>query len=222
MRRSRVRLLIVVLLLGGAVSYRLLEGRPADTAHLEQDATGPRLRVAIVGRANDPRIAPAREAIAFWNREFARLGRHIHFDSAVVNVDSVPDDLLRGASGEAVLGRGPATNRLLSALSGNQSDIVIALSNTDLISFSVRWRDGSKGVAGIRRSDVLPLSLPNTVPNVIAHELGHVIGLDHNTDSTTLMCGRPANCRPAAFASDTPRFFPLTKSDEQRLQQRWP
>jgi len=64
--------------------------------------------------------------------------------------------------------------------------------------------------------------MPNTVRNVVAHELGHVLGLDHNGDSTTLMCGRPASCRPAAFASDRVRFFPLTGDDDRRLQERWP
>ena len=47
---------------------------------------------------------------------------------------------------------------------------------------------------------------------------GHVLGLAHNADSTTLMCGRPAPCRPAVFASDTVYFFPLTAADERSLR----
>ena len=210
-----------MLLVGaGACSWRDF-GRVETTA-LERDAAGPRLRVRIIGDPTDPRVPPAREAVAYWNRELLRLGRRIHFDSATIRSDSIPDELLRAASGEAVLGRGPATTRLLGTLSEEPADIVIALSQTDLISFSVRWRAGSRGVVGVRRSDIPPLSLPNTVRNVVAHELGHVLGLDHNGDSTTLMCGRPARCRPAAFASDHVRFFPLTGSDDHRLQERWP
>ena len=74
----------------------------------------------------------------------------------------------------------------------------------------------------IRRADIPPLSLPNTVRNVVAHELGHVLGLNHNADSTMLMCGRPASCRPIAFVSDSARFFPLTKEDERWIESRWP
>ena len=223
MRRSRVRRLALLLaLLIGAGVYRTRHVGRVDAASLGQDAAGPRLRIAIVAMPDDPRIPPAREALAYWNQQFLRLGRRIHFDTAIVRNDPIPDELLRAASGETVLGGGPATSRLLDTLSVPPADIVIALSRTDLISFSVRWRKGSRGVVGIRRSDVPPLSLPNTVRNVIAHELGHVIGLDHNADATTLMCGRPAACRPAAFASDSVRFFPLTPADEQRLQQRWP
>ncbi len=222
MRRSTVRRLVLVMLLVGAGAYTWRNSGRVDATTLQQDAAGARLRVRIIGDSTDPRVPPAREAIAYWNREFLRLGRRTHFDSATIHNDSVPDELLRAASGEAVFGRGPATTRLLGTLADEPADIVIALSHTDLISFSVRWRAGSRGVVGIRRSDIPPLSLPNTVRNVVAHELGHVVGLDHNGDSTTLMCGRPAPCRPAAFASDRVRFFPLTRADDQRLQERWP
>jgi hypothetical protein len=164
----------------------------------------------------------AREAIAHWNSEFRRLGRQVQLDSGTVRERQVSDDVLRAAGGEAMLGFGPATSRLRSSVSNVAGDIIIALSDTDLISFAVSWSAEQKGVVAVRRSDIPPLSMPNTVRNVIAHELGHVLGLSHNADSTTLMCGRPAPCRPAAFASDSAHFFPLTTSDEDYIRKRWP
>ena len=216
------RLLGLVLPLFGAGACHAYDSGRVDSASLEHTATGPVLRVTILGDPSDSRIAPAREAIAHWSDELRRVGRRLELDSGTVRSDSVPDDDLRAAVGEAVLGGGFATNRLQAKLRDVPGDIVIALSHTDLISFSVPWRAGSKGIVGLRRSDIPPLSQPNTVRNVVAHELGHVLGLAHNVDSTTLMCGRPAACRPAAFASDSAHFFPLTTGDEQRLRERWP
>jgi hypothetical protein len=72
-------------------------------------------------------------------------------------------------------------------------------------------------VAIIRRPEIPPLSLPNVTPNVLAHEFGHVLGLSHNADPAMLMCGRPADCRPALFHSPAKVFFPLTDADRRAL-----
>ena len=216
-----VRFTIVAIAVTAGV-YVARSPRRVDASELESDSNGPKLRVVTIGDSGDGRVSSTREAVDHWNREFRRLGLRVHFDSIVVKQDSIADDLLRAASGEVSFGLGPASRKLLAATADVPADVVIVLSRTDLISFSIRWRAGSHGLVGMRRADVPPLSFPNTVRNVIAHELGHVLGLDHNSDDTTLMCGRPAPCRPIAFTSDSARFFPLTHADEQRLQKRWP
>jgi predicted Zn-dependent protease with MMP-like domain len=200
----------------------MIESGRVDSTALRRGADGPMLQITILGDARDARVSAAREATSHWNAEFRRLNRRVRFDSGTVHPDSIADDVVRAAQAEAVLGDGPATRRLLATLANTPGDIVIVLTQADLISFSVAWRRGSKGVVAVRRADIWPLSQPNTVRNVIAHEIGHVLGLSHNTDSSTLMCGRPASCRPTAFVSDTPRFFPLTREDEQRIELRWP
>jgi hypothetical protein len=37
-----------------------------------------------------------------------------------------------------------------------------------------------------------------------------------------LMCGRPASCRPDAFASSTEHFFPLTTAEKAMLVALYP
>jgi hypothetical protein len=101
-------------------------------------------------------------------------------------------------------------------------DIVVALSDGEFISFSAHTIVKGKALVGIKDYRSFPLTLPNVARNVIAHELGHVIGLPHNADPTTLMCGRPAPCRPDLFASDRPMYFRLTDTEKADLQRMYP
>lgn len=73
--------------------------------------------------------------ITHWNNEFRRLERSVRLDSGTVRNKSVADSVFRAATGEVMFGRGPATTRLRASLSGVPGDSIIALSDTDLISF---------------------------------------------------------------------------------------
>jgi hypothetical protein len=180
------------------------------------------LAVSILGANTDPRMSTVREALTHWNAELARLGRRVQVDSGTIRAKTVGEDVLRAASDGVLAGGGPAVDALRASLAGVPGEIVIVLSDSDLVSYALTQRADAPGIVVLRRSDIQPLSLPNVLRNVVAHEIGHVFGLVHNPDALTLMCGRPASCRPDAFASNTPRFFPLTPADEQLLRQRFP
>ena len=170
--------------------------------------------VVVVGaRTDDARLPLVRDAVAFWNRSFAELGSAFRLGPVTQVGGAVPADELRALSGRVLSGTGPAQSPLES-IQGIAGDLIVALSDGDFVSFAMRWPSLGKTLVAIKSDRFWPLSLPNVARNVIAHEIGHAIGLRHNSDAAALMCGRPAPCRPDAFASATEHYFPLTPGGE--------
>jgi len=176
--------------------------------------------ITIAALAQDPRIPLALEAVEFWNRQLAEIGTPFRLGAVTQTTETLPTDFLTRLSA-AVLNREPPPD-VPERVRQMPGDIIIALSDGDFVSFSGRLPSGARVVTGIRSDQLRPLSLPNVGRNVIAHELGHAIGLGHNDDPTTLMCGRPAPCRPAVFQSDVAKFFPLTEADKALLLRLYP
>lgn len=177
-------------------------------------------KLRVLGDPTDLRVAAVREAIAFWNSELEEVGAGARIGPMSVTGNPVPEDVLGEASRAVEQGRRPRD--LSPWIEPRPDELVVVLANTDLMSFAVRGRHGAGGVVVLRSGDDAPLSLPNVARNVAAHELGHLLGLEHNDATGTLMCGRPARCRPDFFASETPRFFPLTAADERALRESSP
>ena len=178
-------------------------------------------KIVVVSAERDPRLALVDEAVAFWNRTLEELGSGFRLGPVTRIVRPIPEGALRSLS-MAVLAnpRGPVD--VPEALGDLPGDLTVFLAQSEFVSFAGPFLADQKRVVGIRPADRLPLTYPNVMRNLIAHELGHAIGLGHNADPTKLMCGRPAPCRPDIYHSNTPRMFPLTDEEKQRLLVLYP
>jgi len=177
------------------------------------------LKVAIVGERDDTRVASALEAVQYWNRELDTLGLSTRFTPVVVNSQhETHETLLARASRSESPTLSQAVRREFDDVS---ADVVIVLADGEFPSYTLRGEERGDALVAVRTADTPPLSNANVARNVIAHELGHALGLEHNGDPRTLMCGRPAPCRPDVFAADRRIFFPLTEREKEELRRRW-
>src|SRR5712692_3961850 len=99
-------------------------------------ATPKSLSVTVIGAdSRDPRWAAVDEAVEFWNQELKNAAADVRLGPVARLVQAVPDDALRHLS-EAVLG-GRWEHDIPRELQHFPGDILVALSNSDFISFGL-------------------------------------------------------------------------------------
>jgi hypothetical protein len=174
--------------------------------------------VVVIAKEDDPRLELVDEAVSYWNGILIELGSGFRLGVVSRQALAVPDEALRALSESIGTGR----PQVPEALRGLPGDINIVLADSHFLSFTGPFDPDGKRVVGIRGLQFPPMGLPNVARNVIAHELGHAIGLGHNADPASLMCGRPASCRPDAFISKEPRLLPVSDEERRRLRAMYP
>jgi hypothetical protein len=175
----------------------------------------------ITATASDDRLDPSIEAIGHWNAMLADLGVETRLATPRIVVESpvarTLETYARGIATRAThLPGGSYEPAPPEELTNLEADVVVLLSRQDIMSYTwpmprvdpPRYFVVIRSVRGPYRHDAMVSS------HVIAHELGHALGLGHNGEPHTLMCGP---CQPLTAEPDASGFLPLTDGDRARL-----
>jgi matrixin len=168
--------------------------------------------IVILSTQDDFRVPAIREAVDFWNTEFAQLGSPFRFGAIVHSLRSIAASDLHALKAWTLLP--PVTSSMKEA----SGDVIVVLSDDAGFSpFAFPSPTLRKVLVAIPSLRKLP-SWPGYARNVVAHELGHAIGLAHNDDATSLMCGGSARCD--LLPKDG--LAPLTSAEKAKLLEMYP
>ncbi|RYF42172.1 MAG: hypothetical protein EOO27_45480 [Comamonadaceae bacterium] len=171
--------------------------------------------VAISAHEDDVRFAVVEDAVAYWNSLLADQGSAFRLGPVSRLVRPLPEEDVKGF---------PMSNYRVypDAFLGLPGDLRVLLSDGAFISYAANFDVNHRRVIGIRNMEDPVMGKPNVLANLVIHEVGHAIGLGHNDTTGTLMCGRPARCRPNDYEAETPRIFPLMPAEMDLLRALYP
>ena len=150
-------------------------------------------KIVILSAQDDSRVPAVREAIDFWNDELSQLGSAFRLGTTSHSLRMISTDDLRAYIATPSV----ATRSLLNSIREANGDVIIALSDGDGFNpFTSSLPAVRKVLVAIPSFPKNLRMLPVVARFVVSHELGHVIGLGHNDDAASLMCGDGVPCRP--------------------------
>jgi hypothetical protein len=175
--------------------------------------------IAVISTESDYRLPAIREAVHFWNAELSKLGSPFRLGSLVhVVVQAIPPGDLRDSADPLTARTRTRVAKILSQIAPTGDVIVLLSDDSNLKPFTQQRPDLQKILVVISNPPPYAQIFRGIVRNAAAHEFGHTIGLAHNDDANTLMCGN-AQCD---FESYSEEFLPITAKEKATLLEMYP